>query len=117
MSYGEHDAAYDDYAGGQADAALGRAEKAAAAIDQAISQRWANADEPSQLVHELTVGPDDDLLFVFTVRLDRPDDFDASDWPGDEVSTLMDEVRDEIRRSAVDDWGWLVTVRATARTE
>lgn len=98
-------------------AAFDRAQGAAAQIVADLKGKWEASGLTTRLSFEVPAGAEDQPVFTFTLLLDLADDFDAADWPADEVEQLSEEIRGRLIGSPVDDWDWLVTSRAVATLE
>lgn len=98
-------------------AAFDRAQDTAAQLVADLNGEWEASGVTTRLSLEVPAGADDRPVFTFTLLLDLADDFDAADWPADQVEQLSEEIRGRLIGSPVDDWDWLVTARAVASIE
>lgn len=97
--------------------ALDRARDSASQVVADLNSKWEETGVSTRLSFEVLVGAEDQPVLTFTLLLDLTDDFDAADWPADQVERLSDEIRAQLIGSPVDDWDWLVTARAVATPE
>jgi hypothetical protein len=100
----------------------------AARTDQALTEARAAADsvatvfsndsvggalEPTVSVR-LTVGAEDQPMFVFELLVNLDDDLDVDEYPAHEIGELQDDLRRRIAASEVDGWDWIVTTGTKA---
>ena len=115
MGYSAGDAAWDAYMSEQEDKALNEAADAADALAADLSVEWAaNALQPD-VTSQLTVGGDDQPLFVFSIDVQLADDLAAEEYPLEEIQQLAGELRERVAGTAVDDWSWMVDIGTKAR--
>lgn len=98
-------------------AAFERAQDLAAQLVSDLNSEWEAVGSTARLSLEVPAGAEDQPVFTFTLLLDLAEDFDAADWPADQVEQLSEEIRGRLIGSPVDDWDWLVTSRAVAPIE
>lgn len=115
MGYSSSDAAYDAHMADEEHKALEEAHDEALRLAGLLTAEWAATILRPAVGAELTVGGDDQPLFVFSIDVDLADDLAADEYPMDDLRELANELRDRVAGTPVDDWSWLVEVGTKAR--
>lgn len=108
MGYSDSDAAQDAWYADRAAAELDAAEAAARSIAETFTLEHGSDPLAPAVTAELTVGAEDQPLFVFSLLFELADDFDALDYPADEIASIETALRALVEDSVVDQWDWIV---------
>jgi hypothetical protein len=108
MGYSDSDAAQDAWDADRGAADLDAAEAAARSIAETFTHEHRSDPLAPAVTAELTAGAEDQPLFVFSLLFELADDFDASDYPADEIAASEAALRTVVESSVVDHWEWIV---------
>lgn len=99
--------AYDSECGEQA---LTDAASIAEELAEVFNREHVGHELRPRLAPSLTIGGDDQPLFVFALGVALDPEFDPSQYPSAQIDDLVSDARRRIEASAVDEWDWLVSV-------
>lgn len=68
---------------------------------------------PEYAVH-VSAGEEGQPVLVIELRIALDEDFAVSEWPADQVASLKRRVREAVRGTSADDYGWYILVQTQA---
>lgn len=117
MGYSSEDAAADAAAADEGDRVLLHAIDTAETLAADFVDAWTSDPLSPDVTVGLEIGAGDQPVFVFTLLVDLDDDLPAEEFPEARVERLQSDLRSRIASTEVDDWDWIVTLRAKVRAQ